>query len=115
MKNKAYLIDARNKTISLVEVDGYKQIQEQIDCDCFTVACDLPNGDTIYVDDEGLCKEQQNFFEFEGAHQPFAGNGLVLGLDDETGESRDVQSTLEEIKSKVTFKNIFQIRHDLGV
>jgi replicative DNA helicase len=50
------------------------------------------------------------FFEFKGAHQPFAGNGVVVGFDADSGDSVDASSTLEEIKSKVKFLSLEEIK-----
>jgi hypothetical protein len=61
------------------------------------------------VDDEGLLKPQEGFFIYEGYRQPLAGNGLVLGTDEE-GESVDPKMTLEELKSRVTFMDNFEVR-----
>ena len=87
-----------------VEVKGdYKAIYPLLGVavDCFTCV-GIEQDDSIYVDDEGLLKPQINFFLYEGYNQPLAGNGLVLGTDEE-GESVDPKNTLKFIRSKVTF------------
>lgn len=104
---KAIKINSKNKTIEQVEVKDWRDISPLIGCGTFTVAMVLENEDTIYVDDEGLLTlgRDSTFFEFEGGHQPFAGNGLILGCDEE-GESCDVKASIEEIKNKVKFLSI---------
>lgn len=102
---KAIFIDAKNRKVELVDRDfeNYKLINEQIGCDIFTYATSFNNGDVLYVDDEGLFDRGCNsFFTYEGAHQPFAGNGLILGTDEE-GDSVDAATTLIEVASKVQF------------
>jgi hypothetical protein len=102
---KAIFIDAKNRKVELVERDfeNYKLISEQIGCDTFTYATSFNNGDVLYVDDEGLFdRELNSFFTYEGAHQPFAGNGLILGTGFE-GDSTDAVTTLMEVASKVEF------------
>ncbi len=112
---KAIKIDSKNRTVSLVDYKEYNDIYRHVECDTFTVATDLGNGnetqesDVIYVDDNGLLTQPENFFTYEGAHQPFAGNGLVLGTDFE-GESCEPMVTLEEVKNKVKFYDIREIR-----
>ena len=100
---KAYLINAEARTITEVTVGDYKTYYPLLGCDCF--ACvGIEDEDTIYVDDNGLLKPQQNFFLYDGYAQPLAGNGLVLGTNDE-GESVEPKITLETLKSKITFMN----------
>lgn len=102
---KAIFIDAKNGKVELVERDfkNYKLINEQIGCDIFAYATSFNNGDVLYVDDEGLFdRELNSFFTYEGAHQPFAGNGLILGTDEE-GDSVDAKTSLMEVASKVEF------------
>ena len=48
------------------------------------------------------------FFTYEGAHQPFAGNGLIMGCDDE-GESVDCKIGLTEVKEKVKFYSRYEL------
>jgi len=109
--HKAILIDAKARTFSIVEVGDCLDIQKKIGCGCFTIATQLPRNDVIYVDDEGMLTldDESVFFEFEGAHQPFVGNGLVMGGDDE-GETQDVKITLLEIQNKVKFLTLAQVR-----
>lgn len=98
---KAYLIDSENKTISETSVDSWKDIAPAIGADLFTTIT-IENNDTLYVDDEGLLKPQENFFLYAGYDQPLAGNGLVLGTTGE-GESTDPKNSIEFIRSKVRF------------
>lgn len=89
----------------------YEQIgTEAFPCDCFCIACKIklnPDHD-IFVDDDGLNKGIPYFFEYEGAVQPFAGNGLVTASDQE-GEGIAVTMSLEEIKKKVSFLSLADI------
>jgi hypothetical protein len=101
---KAILIDAEGRGVREVEIDGtledtYKVMGVQM----IEVATYLPNGDCIYVDEEGLINgEVLGWFEVYGAHQPFAGNGLVVGTDHQ-GETVGCKSTLDEITKLVSF------------
>lgn len=83
-------------------VGGYIELAHEIQ-----IKGDL--SDSIYVNDEGLFGAK-HFFEFKGAHQPFAGNGVVVGTDLDSGETTDVQSSLNDIKSKVKFLSLNEIR-----
>ena len=100
---KAILIDPTNQTITEVEWNGdFHHIYNLIDCDTYDVARINAEGDGIFVDDEGLFKEQQAFFWHSDYPQPLAGKGLILGCDEE-GESVVPHTTLEEVTNKVRF------------
>ena len=107
-QKKAYLINAEARTITEVTVGPYTDIYPLLGCDTFTCV-GLEDEDTLYVDDEGLLKPQMHFIMYEGYPEPLAGNGLVMGTDSE-GESIDPKMSLEDLKSRVTFYNVFQIR-----
>lgn len=108
---KAILIDVVNKEVKEIEIGkGIDEMYKFLNCDCFTVASYLPNEDAIFVDDEGLMKGTDEFFTYQEAHQPFAGNGLIMGCD-EDGESVDCKISLDEVKSRVEFYS----RHGLAM
>ena len=99
----AILIDPIARIVTEVMWNGhYKNIAELTDCDTYDCARINAEGDGIFVDDEGLFKEQQYFFWHEDYGQPLAGKGLVLGCD-AGGESVTPHTTLEEVRKKVRF------------
>lgn len=115
---KAYLIDAVAKTVTEVEHNGdYREIYTFLGCDLFTVVrldsteSETDRGDGLFVDDEGLMKPQAHFFKIAGFDQPLAGNGLVLGTDDE-GESTAPAMTLAELQAIVTFHSAEELGFD---
>lgn len=98
-----YKIDAESRKISQFNYDGsIDSIYEAGGFDCFDVAEFNSKRDTVFVDDNGLGK-YRNFFYIEGAHQPFAGNGVVLGGPDAEGETTAPTVTLEWLRANVTF------------
>lgn len=104
---KGILIDSKNKTVTEVTIDEngenlLEQWYEHIGCDLVEVAHDISEHDSILVDEEGLFKTPNNFFSYTGAHQPFAGNGLIVGRN-EDGETVDCQITIEEATLNVLF------------
>ena len=106
MQKKAYLIHSATKTVSDITIDDYTEISKNIGCEIFTTGTHLPNGDTIYVDDEGLLINPKFFFMVDGCAHPFAGNGVVVGADEE-GESVDVKTKIEDIWAMVKFMSPF--------
>lgn len=109
---KVIIIDAEKKQVYESTAHGLSDLQKAVDgrielAHEIEVKGNLV--DTIFVNDEGLFGAQ-NFFEFKGAHQPFAGNGVVVGSDLDSGDSIDVHSSLNEIKSKVKFLSLQDVR-----
>jgi hypothetical protein len=109
---KAILINSLQRTITEVTIDDWQDIAKHLDCGVFTTFHDFENGDTFYADDEGLYRDDDagacliNIGSITAPYDyPIAGHVLVLGCDVETGESADVQSSLEDIKKRVTFIN----------
>ena len=113
---KAYLINPKDETITVVDYDNsdYKNISKMIDAHWFTTVQISDNMDTMYLDDEGLLHngEKYNFTLHNGEIYDLArdtrllrtyiGKGLVLGCDDE-GESCEPEITLEELKNRIDF------------
>lgn len=98
----AYLIDPFARTITEVEHNGdYREIYKFINASTFDVAR-LDDGDGMYIDDEGLFKDEQAFFLHKGYGQPLAGKALVLGCDDE-GNSTSPRCTLKDLQQQVQF------------
>ena len=102
---KAYLIDPKEQTITQVEHDAsdYKNISRTIGCDYFTTVVINEEGDTIFLDDEGLLHMDIKYMFQIDNNENFcqSGKGLVLGCDRE-GESCDPNITLDELKKRVT-------------
>lgn len=101
---KAILIDAKNREVKEVQITGDLQSwYETIGCGMVECALYFDEHDSIMVDEEGLFNDGcDDFFFVKGGHQPFAGNGLVVGTND-VGESVDTKISLDEVKSKVKF------------
>lgn len=104
---RAIKIDATNRTIQ--EFDLPSQEGEQLAAMQKVVGgyiCHAGeiNGDDLYVNDEGLLGISVGapFFEI-GLHQPFAGNGLIVGHNDE-GDTTPATVSLDEVKRRTSFK-----------
>jgi len=117
---KGILIDVRNRTITEVEVikdqEGsqlqsmYKHIK------CGTVECvSFNEKNDVWVDEEGLLTltPDSMFFKIVGYPDFLCGNGLVLGFDDENGESVDTNLTIDEVISMVKFHTLNEVRRQL--
>lgn len=109
---KAYLIDPYKETVTEVEHgDDYKEIYKLIGCDTFDLARVEPNGDSVYVDDNGLLTMQPDskFFHYKGYHSPLVGKGLMLGVN-RAGDSVSPKTKIEVVRSKIRFLDLAQAR-----
>ena len=71
----------------------------------------LDDNEGIFVDEEGLLSvtPETPFFFYKGTHQPIAGNGLILGCNDD-GESIATKLTVEQVTAKVKFMTLAQVQ-----
>ena len=99
---KAIKIDAYANTITEVEIGtDFREISRNIGCDLFCIGHTLPNGDTLFVDDEGwLNGNVTRAFGFDG--RVMAGNGLIVGSN-RSGDSVSAKSSLDAIKRLTEF------------
>jgi len=101
---KALVINPFARTIYQEEIENtLEDIYRVTKCDCIA-AVYLDEINCMYVDDEGLLVEpsKQAYFAIEGADQPFAGIGLVVGTDAE-GNSADHTLNILELGQKISF------------
>jgi len=110
---RGILINPWLKEITEVDVsedfrDIYRKLSNPLGpkVDCFCIGMNWRNGDTLYVDDEGLLKPGMRLFEIGRIDgQPLAGNGLILGSDAE-GNSVDAKILLTEVQTLVKWTNM---------
>jgi hypothetical protein len=108
---KAYLINSATKTIEQIDYSGdYHDIYKLCNYDIFTVVTLTGDGDGVFVDDEGLLKEDQDFFYVThengdlSKYVMLAGRGLVLGCNDD-GDSVEPKMTIEQLRSRIHWAN----------
>lgn len=105
---KALLINVENQTVSEINLektneDIYKHIGNG--CSTFCSPVDFPNGDSLFVDDEGLLKEDlKGCFTLLGWVMPLVGNAVIIGSTP-SGDSTDCKTTKEEILSQILWGN----------
>ena len=112
---RAILINPEEKIIRHVSYDGdYKSIYRLIRCTTFEAVYPFDNGDSLWIDEEGLLKESNFAFKIRADNPKFnqtiMGMGLILGTDAE-GESVECLSNLDDIKSRVNFQGKVAIEH----
>jgi hypothetical protein len=101
---KALLIDATAQNIREVEYQSLTDMQRLIG-GFIEVAYTWDDGDTLYVDEEGMLKgADRGFLITVRPDQPLMGNGLLVG--EETGEGLETNPptmTVEELRQRVAF------------
>ncbi len=108
---KGILIDVQNRSIEWVDVKDWKNIYDHLKCETFECV-QIDEQNDVYVDEEGLLTLTPNsmFFMYKGYSQPLCGNGLILGIDHETGDSVDSTLSIELVRSNVKFMDIYEVQ-----
>ena len=108
---KAYLINPTTKTIEQIDYSGdYHDIYKLCNYDIFTLVTLTGDDDGVFVDDEGLLKEGQDFFYVThengdlSKYVMLAGCGFVLGCD-ANGDSCEPKMTIEQLRSRIHWAN----------
>jgi hypothetical protein len=112
---KAILINVHDETVQQVEVDDknvLKSWYKFLICTMVQVGHYFNEKDSIMCDEEGLftMNDDSKFFTVKGGHQPFIGNGLVVGVNPMNGESQDPCISVEEVRSYVKFHTMNEIQ-----
>lgn len=102
MKIKGILIDVEKRQIREVEFENeLSSYYRLLKCDCITTA-PFDEGHDVIVDDEGLLKTPFiGFFETPDGGE-YAGNGLIVGFNDD-GDWISHKLNFEEVKKSIRF------------
>lgn len=91
---RGILIDPFTKTVEEIETSGkLAEIYELLGVELIT-AVSIGEEHSLFLDDEGLLvpKASQEYWQLKGSNQPYAGKGLILGLDE---EGDNIDATIE--------------------
>lgn len=103
---KAIKLTADSRTVTEVDIPNTIEALWEHVGGYIELALRFPNGDVLYVDEEGLIKGGPKTFQvWEDEQRIFAGNGVIVGSDDE-GERQPCKSTVSEIAKKGYFTDI---------
>lgn len=106
---RGILINPGTRELTEVEVgDGLQPYYDHLSTpehkvDCFAIGYQWFNGDTLYVDDNGLLFPDLKVFKVEG--QPLAGRGLILGSDEE-GNSVDAKMPIHLLATMIEWTTL---------
>jgi hypothetical protein len=102
-KIKAVFVNASERTVTDVEIErGLKPMYAMIGCRLVDLV-HLGDSDDLFVDDEGLLVIKPMSPMFRIGDVTLAGNGVIVGGNDETGESCDVHRDAAHYRSVITF------------
>lgn len=102
---KALHVDVDHRTISEVEYNGLADLQRLVGGH-IEVAYHWPNGDVLYVDEEGMLKHgpYRGFRIPERPDQPLFGNGVLVGPEVDDGlDTEPPTMSLDELRLRVQF------------
>ena len=113
---KSILINPMQESIRHISYDGDpKSIYRILQCTTYEAVYPFENGDTLWIDEEGLLNESNFAFDILGSnelwHRTYLGSAMILGVDDE-GESIECKSKLADIKSIIKFRGKVAIEND---
>lgn len=109
---QAVLINARENTLSMIEIKSIGDIYQAGEFKIFTAVQIDAVGHMIYCDDEGLINGTTSGFIYSDDQNmeepmPLLGNGVILGTNLRTGSSRDVDIDLDTLADRIRcFKRI---------
>ena len=97
---KAIFINAKEQTVSYVENKGQlEDLYLTLGVDMVEIGRYYPNGETLWVDEEGLINGTDYGFQLDGID--YMGNGLIYGTNRMNPELKDSTITkIENIKVK---------------
>ena len=112
---KTILINPKLQTINYVDYNGdYKQIYKFLECSTYSAIYPFEKSlDALFHDDIGSLGNSNYYFKFtydDGYQSLIGGNGLIIGCDDK-GESKHAETSIDEIKKRVTFIGNQEIVH----
>jgi hypothetical protein len=103
---KAFLIDPSQRTIDTILMPAdckLEDIHQALGFERVEGCVINSNWDTLYIEDEGLYRENQHFFVLEHKADPIPGKALCLGTAIETGDITEPWVHLDYLKRLITF------------
>jgi hypothetical protein len=101
----AFRINGQTGEVTEITIGHYTTIYKHLgeDVDTFTCVQFDENGDTLFLDDNGLIAEDLHhwFFAHPDGVMQFVGNAVVLGTNYRTGNSIAPKITKEALQRKV--------------
>ena len=99
---KAYLIDAENQTVDSIDVKNMDDIVRLVGYE--TIESDEvgSSGDRLFFDEECFLRGSAGRFQIDSLI-PVSGKGIVMGGGDDGSTLSDVQTDLEDLRSRIKY------------
>lgn len=111
---KALWIRADKRTVEEADYVSLSDLQRMVG-GTLCVAHRFDNKDVVFVDDDGMMKRSNEFFILMGGHQPFCGNGVLVGRERrnsfKTFEPRTQRDDLDKL---IRFCQVADLMHEPG-
>ena len=111
-KIRAIIIDPFEREISETEIENNLEGLKSAIGDHWIELVRINGQNDMYVDEEGLFRENQQFFVMSGSQRkvPIAGKAVVVGSDTSTGEQINCNMPLDVIKEMVSFHSVLEMQ-----
>ena len=108
---RAIQINSENQTITEIDCNGLADEQAVVGGNIESAHRLENDVDRIMVNEDGLFTLPQDtgWFFVDGAFNPFKGNGVLVGVSEDTGETVDAQVSLEDLKAQVKFMTASEV------
>jgi hypothetical protein len=99
---KALLIDPEARSIEAIEVASREEIVGIIGYDTIEIDAVGDRGDRLFFDEECFLRGTKGRFQIDSII-PVAGKGVVVGSNEDGTRLSDVQTDIEELRSRTKF------------
>lgn len=99
---KAYLIDAENQTIENIDVKNMDDIIRLIGYETIESDAVGNSGDRLFFDEECFLRGSVGRFQIDTLI-PVSGKGIVMGSSEEGTTLSDVQTHLDDLRSRIKY------------
>jgi hypothetical protein len=102
---RAIKIDAHNRKITEIDIDGLDDMQKAVG-GLIEPAFYYPDGSCCMVNEEGLLNGIDMFFQSKYGEHPFAGDGLIVGATDDEGETLPCSLDIDLVRKSTCFMDL---------
>ena len=104
-------INTENQTITEIDCNGLADEQAVVGGNIESAHRLENDVDRIMVNEDGLFTLSQDtgWFFVDGAFNPFKGNGVLVGVNEDTGDTVDAQVSLEDLRAQVRFMSALEV------
>ena len=114
-KIRVIQINSARRAVKELEIDHTLENIQKLVGGNIERAYSISPTEDLFVNEEGMLGPMTFWFTFEGAHQPFVGNGVIIGCNRETGDSVSTKIKPSDLakSGKIEFFTLQQIRNKI--